>query len=136
MQKNTSSTKVETSAKRTKALRLRALKSGKKRLDLTIDGKALSLIDELVEFYGLSSRAEAIEGLLKKPLLDTVMNMREFKKEEQLEVGNTQLTNEHITFIQEIKILMWNILINGTSTEIDEQIQKTLEKLKKEASKS
>lgn len=135
MGKNSSNTKSATSAKRMTALRQRAQKSGKKRLELTVEGTSLDLIDKLVEFYGVSGRAEVVQGLLKKPLVEAIESMQIFQKEKHNTFGNTELPEQAEEALKVAKAIMWSGLINGVSGEAYEALKELQIKLDLEEQK-
>lgn len=71
--------KPMTSAERSRFHRERAKKEGAKVLHFSLDGEVVGQIDELVEFFELSGRAQVVSDLLKRPLYEAITMMKDWK---------------------------------------------------------
>ena len=121
--------KSGTSAKRMRALRQRALNDGNKRFELTLGGDTLDWIDKLVEFYGVSGRAEVVDSLLKKPLIEAVELMQSYKQEQRSSLGDIELSDEATVLLTTVKSLMWSGLVNGVHDEAHEALKQMQDKI-------
>jgi len=71
--------KPMTSAERSRLHRKREKKDGAKVLHFSLDGEIVGQIDELVDFFELSGRAQVVSDLLKRPLYEAITMMKEWK---------------------------------------------------------
>jgi hypothetical protein len=56
-------------------------KSGIKQAFFSVEGELVDRIDRVVEFFELSGRTEAVQGLLKNPLNDMLTQLGDFQRE-------------------------------------------------------
>lgn len=71
--------KPMSSAERSRLHRKREKDEGAKVLHFTLDGDVVNQIDELIEFFELTGRAQVVSDLLKRPLFEAVTMMKEWK---------------------------------------------------------
>ena len=99
--------KAMTGAEKAREYRERKKAQGEKLVYFALDDKIVKAIDEVVEFFELQGRGDAVWALLKRPLKQAVRDIAENKiLIESLEVG-TEADEEAIKLAKQI---IWDSL--------------------------
>ena len=80
--------KPMTATERSRLRRERLKDDGSKVLHFSLDGEVVEQIDELVEFFELSGRAQVVSDLLKRPLYEAITMMKEWKSHPDMPTEN------------------------------------------------
>jgi len=100
--------KAMTGAERMHEYRKRKASVGAKEFYFSMNSKLTGQIDDLVDFYELSGRAQAISDLIERPLIEALKIRREWKSIPELQ--SIAKTPEEVKTLKKIKHEYWNAL--------------------------
>jgi hypothetical protein len=81
-------------AERQRRYRERKKRDQIKQAYFTIEGDLVERLDNIVEFFELSSRTEAVQGLLKNSLNDVLIQLDDFRQELEAVFGASELKDQ------------------------------------------
>lgn len=99
--------KPMTSAERVRLHRMKKKAEGETQITMNFSAATLKIIDELVEFFELSNRAEVMQQLLQRPLVEAIEAMKAAKSVPNYNLIEGATNEADREVIKRTKSILW-----------------------------
>ena len=102
--------KAMSATERSRLYRERKAAEGAKEFHFTMNAEFTKTVDELVEFYELSGRAQLVSDLLASQLVHAVKTMRDWQNNQDLPDSDEEMSPEDKQVVSKSKSILWTTI--------------------------